>query len=107
MSQSNGELVAYWEQGWEGRIDFAFQSDDANQPIFLKNGHTLTIYDEAETVLWSGKIKWVRVRVWDRYQNKKTIWSYEKQKGVSYGQWLAWFWREIPLKARLASDNEG
>ena len=74
MSLSNGELVAYWEQGWEGRIDFAFQLDDANQldddklPIFLKNGHTLTIYDVAETVLWSGKIKWVRVRVWDRYQ---------------------------------------
>lgn len=101
MAQLQGELVAYWEQGWEGRIEFVFQADASNTPYFLKNGDRLTILDEAGTILWSGQIRWVPVRFWDRYRNTESIWSYQKQKGVAYGQWLAWFWRKPPLKASL------
>ncbi len=101
MTLLQGELVAYWEQGWEGRIEFAFQADGSTMPIFLKNGDRLTILDENDTILWSGKIHWVRRRFWDRHQLDAGIWSYQKQKGFSYGQWLDWFWRKPPLKASL------
>ncbi len=101
MSVLKGELVAYWEQGWEGRIDFVFQPDDTNTPIFLKNGDRLTILDGDGTALWSGKIQWVRRRFWDRHRLEAGIWSYQKQKGVSYHQWMAWFWQKPPLQANL------
>jgi len=51
-----GKLEAYWEQGWEGRIAFAFQADRATMPYFLKNGDQLTIYAEDGTAVWSGTI---------------------------------------------------
>lgn len=101
MTQLQGTLLAYWEQGWEGRIEFAFQAEGANTPTFLKNGDRLTIFAEDGTAVWSGKIQWVRRRFWDRHQLDAGIWSYQKQNGVSYNQWLAWFWCKPPLKASL------
>lgn len=101
MTLLHGELVAYWEQGWEGRVEFAFQADASTAPIFLKNGDRLSIYAEDGTLLWSGNIQWVRPRFWDRHQLDAGIWSYQKQKGVAYGQWLDWFWRRPQLKATL------
>ena len=32
-----GELCAYWEQGWEGRIEFALQPEDFDRPVFLED----------------------------------------------------------------------
>jgi hypothetical protein len=101
MAVLQGELLAYWEQGWEGRIAFAFQSDASDTPIFLQNGDRLSIYAEDGTILWSGQIHWVRRRVWDRHRRDAGIWSFQKQKGVSYDQWLAWFWQTPPLPASL------
>jgi len=101
MVAIRGELVAYWEQGWEGRITFAFQADDSTKLYFLKNGDRLSIYAEDGTTLWSGQIHWVRRRFWDRHQLDVGIWSYLKQKGIPYGHWLDWFWRKPPLKASL------
>ncbi|MCA9897438.1 MAG: hypothetical protein H6654_09290 [Ardenticatenaceae bacterium] len=97
----NGELVAYWEQGWEGRIEFAFQDAASTMPHFLRKGDRLAIYAEDGTTLWSGEIEWVRRRLWDRHRLDAGIWSYQKQRGVGYGRWLAWFWHKPPLKARL------
>lgn len=102
MATLQGELVAYWEQGWEGRIAFAFQAEAASMPHFLQNGDRLTIYAAAGTVLWSGEIAWVRRRFWDRHQLGVGIWADQKQKGVSYTQWFAWFWQKPPLKASLS-----
>ena len=34
------------------------------------------------------------------------IWSNEKQKGVSYADWMDWFWRKPPLKAKLAFEEQ-
>ncbi len=101
MALLQGVLVAYWEQGWEGRIAFVFQPDDTQTPLFLKNGDCLSIYAEDGSILWSGQIHWAPVRFWDRYRLKVSIWSYQKQKGVPYGRWLDWFWHKPPLKASL------
>ncbi len=96
-----GHLEAYWEQGWEGRIAFAFQFEGNTQPFFLKDGHVLTIYNEDGTILWNGAIKFVKRGWLDRHNLKADVWSNEKQKGVKYADWMDWFWRQPPLKARL------
>jgi hypothetical protein len=96
-----GYLESYWEQGWEGRIEFALQVDEINQPVFLENGQHLTIYGTDEQVLWSGRIKFARRRWWDRHKLAAGIWAWTKQKGVSYAQWMEWFWHKPPLQAEL------
>ena len=101
----HGKLEAYWEQGWEGRIDFAFQPDDSPHPIFLQNGHRLTILEADGATLWSGRIQFV-ARGWrDNHKLDADIWSYEKQKGVTYAQWMDWFWRKPPLQATLEIED--
>lgn len=101
-----GELLAYWEQGWEGRIEFAFQSDDSPHPIFLQNGDRLTILNHDGTTLWAGVIQFVPRRCRDNHKLATGIWSYEKQKGVSYAEWMDWFWRQPPLKAALEIETD-
>ena len=101
----DGKIFGYWEQGMEGRIEFAFQPANSNRPIFLENGQHLTIYHENGEVIWSGYINLVKVRFWDRHSLQTSIWSYQKQKGIPYKQWLGWFWRKPPLKARLATGT--
>ncbi|MDD2922544.1 MAG: hypothetical protein PHQ36_09680 [Anaerolineales bacterium] len=100
-----GALEAYWEQGWEGRIDFAFQFEGNAQPFLLQNGYSLTIYDVDEKILWSGKIQYVKRGFFDNHKLNANIWSYEKQKGVSYADWMDWFWRNPPLKAKLEIEE--
>ncbi len=56
----NGTLLAYYEQGWDGRIEFFFQPDDATEFIPLQNGQYLTLFDEDGKTLWSGKIELVK-----------------------------------------------
>lgn len=101
MAELFGELEAYWEQGWEGRIAFAFHTTGQTKPFFLQNGHRLTIYDHRDKVLWSGEINLVKRGDLDRHNLDAEIWSECKQKGVSYQNWMAWFWHKPPLKARL------
>lgn len=104
----NGRLEAYYEQGMEGRIIYAFLADNDLSPtnqmgalIFLEDGHELTILGEDSTILWSGTIKLVRRRWWDKHQLENPVWAFSKQKGVSYAQWMEWFWRKRPLRAIL------
>ena len=96
-----GHLDPYWEQGWEGRIEFALQVDGVNYPVFLKNGQHLTIYDTTDQVLWAGKIKFIRRRWWDKHTLEAGIWAWTKQKGVSYAQWMEWFWHNPRYRAEL------
>ena len=101
MTERNGHLEAYWEQGWEGRIEYCFFDIDRKELLFLKNGDRLTIYAEGDSILWSGEIHFVRRGWCDRHQLDAGIWSDSKQKGVSYKNWMAWFWHKPSLKGDL------
>jgi len=106
MTELRGELEAYYEQGWEGRIEFAFQFEGNQKPFFLEKGQHLTIYKENGDVLWSGKINFVRKNNWfDKHKLNANIWSWTKQKGVSYADWMEWFWHKPPLKAKLIVEK--
>ena len=105
MQKYEGHLEANWEQGWEGRIDFAFQPDDSPHPIFLQSGHCLTILNADGTTLWSGTIQFVARGGRDNHNLDAGIWAYEKQKDVTYAQWMDWFWRKPPLKATLEIEE--
>lgn len=98
---TDGRLEAYWEQGWEGRIDFAFLADGADFPHLLGQGDRLAILDDQGGTLWDGRIHFLPLRWWDRRPKDIDVWSHVKQKGVPYAQWMAWFWRTRPLRARL------
>lgn len=99
MSHLTGHLEAYWEQGWEGRIEFFFVPDDGQRPLPIQAGDHLTIFNEDGTVLWSGQIEWVRKNWWQRHQLDNDVWSWHKQKGVKYADWIGWFWHKPPLPA--------
>lgn len=106
MTELLGELETYWEQGWEGRIDYAFQFEGNQEPFFLKNGQHLTIYALNGDVLWAGKIKLIKRNTWfDNHKLEANIWSWVKQKGVSYADWMGWFWHKPPLKAKLIIEE--
>lgn len=108
MKCYSGKLEAYYEQGWEGMIVFSFMPDDGkglNDLIPLQNGHLLTIYAENEKILWSGEIHFVKRGFFDKHKLKAEIWSDSKQKGVSYADWIDWFWRKPPLKATLEIEE--
>ncbi len=97
----DGHLLAYWETGWEGRVVFTVSVPGLGRPLPLENGQRLTIYAEDGSVLWSGILCFVKVRWWDHWKYPHKIWSFEKQAGVSYTQWIAWFMRQPPLKATV------
>ncbi len=103
MGIINGTLLAYYEQGWHGRIEFYFQPDDSQEFIPLQNGQLLTLFDEDGKTLWSGRIELVKRDFFDRH---KYVWSTSKQKGVSYTQWLTWYWTLPPLQAQLEITHE-
>ena len=106
MTVLTGELEAYWEQGWEGRFDFAFQFEGNMQPFLLKNGQRLTIYNTDGSILWSGKLQFVKRGFFDNHKLKADVWSFIKQKDVSYAAWMDWFWRKPPLKAKLEYEEQ-
>ncbi len=96
-----GLLEAYYEQGWEGRIEYSLSVVGLSHPFFLENGMRLTIYAEDGTLLWSGRLRFVRRRCWDKHPPQMRIWSDKKQSCVSYARWLEWFTHTPPLKATL------
>lgn len=103
-----GHIEGYWEQGWEGRIEYVFIPEGGNDReemeavIFLSKGHCLTIYEKEGEVLWRGEIELVGRSWWERLKGSKhNVWSESKQKGVSYEEWVDWFWQKAPLKAEL------
>ena len=108
LKKLTGVLEAYYEQGWEGMIVFSFMPDEGkglNDLIPLQDGQHLTIYAEDKTVLWSGKIHFVKRGFFDKHKLSAGIWSDSKQEGVSYADWMDWFWRKPPLKATLELED--
>lgn len=101
-----GVLEAYWEQGWEGRVEYALYIEGMGAPFFLANGQRLTIYAQDGSVLWAGVVR-LAPRKWRENHNLPSgIWAYEKQAGLSYAQWIAWFVHKPPLRATVEVDEE-
>ena len=105
-----GHIEGYWEQGWEGRIEYVFvpeEGSNVREPmIFLTKGQRLTIYDKEGKILWRGEIELVGKSWWESFKDSKlSVWSESKQKGVSYEEWIDWFWQKAPLKAELTINE--
>ncbi len=99
-----GHLEAYWEQGWEGRVEYAFTRHDRAglaALVFLARGDLLTIYDPAGGVRWSGAIELVRRGWFSRAPRELTMWNEFTQRGVAYADWIRWFVHRPPLAATL------
>lgn len=101
-----GQIEGYWEQGYEGRIEYVFIPEEKSKirepMIFLEKGHHLIVYDKEGKVLWSGIIELVGKSWWESFKESKlSVWSESKQKGVSYEKWIEWFWQKAPLKAEI------
>jgi hypothetical protein len=110
-----GELAGYWEQGYEGRINYTFIPDENAEAInggrgyFLKSDDFLRIFDENGVVIWEGEIKLVPVRTSalffpDRHKLDNNIWATNKQQGVSYADWIGWFWSTPRMRAEFFRD---
>lgn len=100
-----GQIEGYWEQGWEGRIEYVFVAEEGSsirEPIILSKGHYLTIYSQEGKIIWEGEIELVGKSWWESFKESKlNVWSESKQKGVGYEEWIGWFWQKPPLKAEL------
>jgi len=110
-----GELAGYWEQGYEGRIDYTFIPDvnakaiNSGRGYFLKSGDFLRIFDENNLVIWEGEIDLVPSRIGtlffpDRHKLDTSIWATTKQKNVSYADWMSWFWSKPNMRAEFFRD---
>lgn len=104
-----GRLVPYWEQGWEGRIEYAFAPDGREAPlIWLTGGQHLKIFEPDGRTLWEGTIELVSRRRWfifvEQHDLPVGIWSNLKQRGLSYATWIGWFWHDPPLRGELTLD---
>lgn len=103
MTTYHGYLEAYWEQGWEGRIEYALAIEGESHPFFLTTGQHLTIYAADGGVLWQGRLRFVG-RGREQHDLRSGIWADVKQEGVPYGQWIAWFVHQPPLRATLETE---
>jgi hypothetical protein len=99
--KQKGFVFAYFEQGWEGRIEYAFHDNVDNSFSFLENGDVLTLFNQEGVVLFQDEINYKARRFWDFHPLEVGIWSLKKQKGVSYGKWIQWFWQKPNIKAEL------
>ena len=98
----NGRLMAYWEQGWEGRIEYGFEPDmrDASAgPCFIRNGDYLRIFSPDACVLWEGDVRLVPRRRWllirQQHDLGNDVWHDLTQAGVAYKDWIFWFWNGL------------
>jgi hypothetical protein len=104
MPTYHGYLEAYWEQGWEGRIEYALSIEGKPTPYFLADGEHLTVYAPDDTILWEGQLRFVG-RGREQHDLPSGIWAYEKQAGVPYSRWIAWFVQQPPLRATVVEDE--
>jgi len=100
----HGQLEAYWEQGWEGRIEYALAITGGDAPFFLCTGQYLTIYTADDHILWQGRLHFVS-RGRERHKLNFGIWADAKQQGVPYARWIAWFVQQPPLRAMVIDDE--
>ncbi|MCB9748637.1 MAG: hypothetical protein H6713_01390 [Myxococcales bacterium] len=101
-----GHLEAYWEQGWEGRIEYAFMPDGGrgiHALVWLRDGDELTIFEaDGLRVRWSGTLRLVRRGWLSRPPPELKTWNGLTQRGVPYASWLRWFCERPPLPAAHA-----
>lgn len=102
----HGTLEGYWEQGWEGRIEYSLFVEGMGHPFFLQSGHRLTIYNDDGGVLWAGTLRFVQRKNSENHTMPNGIWADTKQADVPYAQWIEWFWRKPPLKATLETEDD-
>lgn len=107
MKWLTGNLDPYWEQGMEGAFLYAVALPQATGPYTLQEGDLLDILAVDKTLLWSGTFQLRKRRFWERHMLKKGVWANSTQRGVSYGQWMEWFWAQPPLSARVLRPTEG
>lgn len=100
----HGYLEAYWEQGWEGRIEYALSFERQSAPFFLANGQHLTIYAPDDAILWQGRLHFVG-RGREQHTLPTGIWADVKQESVPYGRWIAWFLERPALRATVVEDE--
>jgi hypothetical protein len=105
VKKCEGYLMGYWEQGWEGRIDFTLPIEGIDHPFPLERGQRLTTYAEDGKVLWSGVLCFVKRRWWDQPKLPYGVWSDVKPVGVSYARWMEWSAHKPPLKATVQIEE--
>ena len=107
-----GVLEPYWEQGMEGRFEYTFVPDNDPRSInggrgyFLRSGDYLRIFGLGGETIWQGKLELIPSRInhflfQDRHQLQSQVWSTTKQEGVSYSDWIGWFWSQPRLRAEF------
>lgn len=107
-----GMIKAYWEQGMEGAFDYVFVPDkephlaNGGRGYFLKSGDFLRIFANDGSIIWEGELHFINTRLTqlfrpDRHHLPNQVWSYQKQEGVSYSDWVSWFWASPSLKAEF------
>ena len=107
-----GELETYFEQGYEGHLEYTFvpevnpQAVNGGRGYFLKSGDFLRILDVSGEPIWEGELQLIPSRIStlffrDRHRLDYDVWCPRKQKGVSYADWVDWFWAKPPLKGEF------
>lgn len=107
-----GELHPYYEFGMEGRFEYTFVPDSDPQAVnggrgyFLKSGDFLRILGDNGDIVWEGKLRFVpsktsRLIFPDRHRLGNSVWATSKQKGVSYADWVGWFWATPRLQGEF------
>ncbi len=103
--KQKGYIFAYFEQGWEGRIDFAFHSEEQQTFIILETGDKLTLFNKDNAIVFQDELKFVKRRCWDKHNLNADIWSFVKQSGIPYAKWMQWFWQKPNLSAELIKSE--
>lgn len=97
-----GHLTLNYEQGGEGRVEWAFVDEavaarNEDALFFLATGQRLNIVD-----VWQGVLDFVPVTSFDSATTKSKMWSETKQRDVPYSKWLEWFMQIPPMRAELS-----
>ncbi len=101
-----GKLEPYWEQGMEGSFLYSCALPECPGPFLLAEGDLLDILSAQGEVLWTGTYRTRKRRFWERHQLPMKAGSNICQRGLSYAQWMEWFWSSPPLPARVCRPGE-
>ena len=112
-----GQLEPYWEQGWEGNFSYTFvpkigrEKVNGGRGYFLASGDFLQILDPSGETLWEGMLHFIPSNLSglffrDRHRLKSNVWCNLKQKGVSYSDWVGWFWATPRLQGRFRRNRD-
>ncbi len=96
----------------EGQFNYVFVPDENREAVnggrgyFLTSGDYLLVFGQDGAILWQGRLRFVPSRInyllfQDRHNLQNSVWSTSKQAGVSYADWVGWFWSQPRLKAQF------